>query len=194
MALAAVAGPWRCALCARRGPENKCAESALTASPSQLQPGGLPLPAEAFTCEPAASWPSVCLPDLCSKVWTDPDRSLSPSGKRSCSVPMGSARPGSSDGDPAGNSPVSLALGCAASQGMWERSALQRQLFLALLGGRPCVCSPRLSSSLARGGKRTCASLPLTWLLTHSGSFSPIFVDTALLLLYLLLNSCEATI
>ena len=151
MALAAVAGPWRCALRARRGPENKCAESALTASPSQLQPGGLPLPAEAFTCEPAASWPSVCLPDLCSKVWTDPDRSLSPSGKRSCSVPMGSARPGSSDGDPAGNSPVSLALGCAASQGMWERSALQRQLFLALLGGSSLCVLPQAEQQPCSG-------------------------------------------
>ena len=57
------------------------------------------------------------------------------------------------------------------------------------------MCAPRgRAAACARESKRTCASLLLTWLLKHSGGFSPIFVDTALLLLCLLLNSREATV
>lgn len=90
-------------------------------------------------------------------------------------------------------------LGTALSPQLWALQrcrehgggACSRSIFL---GGHPRVCSPRPSSSLCLGKQRTCASLLLTWLLKHSGGFSPICVDTALLLLCLLLNSREATV
>lgn len=158
-----MAGPWRCALRARRGPENKC---------SRERP-------DSVTLSAAARWASCSLlrPSHVSRQRRGPVSACrtcaarcgqtltgrsAPARREAAPFPWGLGRPGSSDGDPAGHGPVSLALGCATSQGMWERSALQRQLFLALLGVCPCVRSPRLSGGLARGSKRTCASLPLT--------------------------------